>query len=230
MLVPVASSADECHLLDVDGKSGGTDLAQGLHPRLPPRQRMPAPHIRPGLPTVRAPVSHWKKPGAPNSLERRLPDFRRPTPPRRSVSRPDAPRMAGQRRTRPRELRRRPARHVDRRGTSPHRRRSRHADRPQLSASQCGDPAPRIRRDLVPDQRWPEKPRLRSHGDHQRVHRPGTPRTTGLIWLRPLAWPTRLTDVRFCRCGSAPIYRPLALNRLAAEMFEINRSTFLTIS
>lgn len=65
MLVPVASSADECHLLDVDGKSGGTDLAQGLHPRLPPRQRMPAPHIRPGLPTVRAPVSHWKKPGAP---------------------------------------------------------------------------------------------------------------------------------------------------------------------
>ena len=65
MLVPVASSADECHLLDVDGKSGGTDLAQGLHPRLPPRQRMPAPHICPGLPTVRAPVSHWKKPGAP---------------------------------------------------------------------------------------------------------------------------------------------------------------------
>lgn len=35
MLVPVASSADECHLLDVNGKSGGTDLAQGLHPRLP---------------------------------------------------------------------------------------------------------------------------------------------------------------------------------------------------
>ncbi len=65
MLVPVASSADECHLLDVDGTSGGTDLAQGLHPGLPPRQRMPAPHICPGLPTVRAPVSHWKKPGAP---------------------------------------------------------------------------------------------------------------------------------------------------------------------
>lgn len=101
-----------------------------------------------------------------NSLERRLPDFRRPTPPRRSVSRPDAPWMAGQRRTRPRELRRRPAHHVDRRGTSTHRRRGRHADRPQLSASQCGDPAPRIRRDLVPDQRWPEKPRLRGPGDH----------------------------------------------------------------
>ena len=48
--------------------------------------------------------------------------------------------------------------------------------------------------------------------------------------LRPLAWPPRLTDCPILPMWGVPVYRRLALNRLAAEIPEINRSTFLTIS
>jgi hypothetical protein len=40
----------------------------------------------------------------------------------------------------------------------------------------------------------------------------------------------RVHDDRSRRCESVPIYRRLVLNGLAAEMSEINRSTFLAIS
>jgi hypothetical protein len=77
--------------------------------------------------------------------------------------------------TRPSELRCRSPHHGDRRSAGPHRRRSGHPNQPQLPADQRRHRAPGIRRDLVPDHHRPKKPGLRSPGDRQRIHRPGTP-------------------------------------------------------